>query len=352
MSMQGLAYASSEPVIAASYKVFPEDFQVKEILNFEPDGEGDHLFLYVEKKGLTTQEVQKRLMQYFKLPDRDVSFSGMKDKHALTQQWFSVKQGNNELRDAKELNSEQLHVQRTIKNKRKLRRGSHHSNQFSIRLRDLSERPKELIDSLQNLSLEGVPNYFGEQRFGRNGGNVDYARKLFNGSLKIKERYKRNLYISAARAHLFNLVLSQRVEEKTWSTYTSGDVMSLDGSSASFKPENWDKFLADRLDKKDIHPSGPMWGAGKLKTEDLSEALEEKIVSTENELKLGLEKIGLEQERRALRSMPENLSYKVEDDKTIVLEFSLAKGAYATSFLRELVKLRGQVYVVKKTEQV
>ena len=342
--MQRLAYASVEPEITASYKVCPEDFQVKEILNFEPDGEGDHLFLYVEKKGLTTQDVQKRLMNFFKLSDRDVSFSGMKDKQALTQQWFSVKQGNNQLRDANELNAEHLHVQRIIKNKRKLRRGSHHSNQFSIRLRDLSGQGETLIDSLQNLSLEGVPNYFGEQRFGRNGDNVANAKLYFNGSLKIKEHYKRSLYISAARAHLFNLVLSQRVEEKNWNTYTSGDVMSLDGSSASFKPESWDKNLADRLNKKDIHPSGPMWGVGELKTEDLSEALEKEVASTEHELKLGLENVGLQQERRALRSMPENLSYKVENDTTIVLDFSLSKGAYATSFLRELVKLERQVY--------
>lgn len=338
--MQGLAFAYTEPEITASYKVSPEDFQVKEILNFEPDGEGDHLFFLVEKKGLTTQDVQKRLMQYFKLPDKDVSFSGMKDKQALTQQWFSIKHGNKALIDTKVLNSDQLQVLQVLKNKRKLRRGSHQSNQFVIRLRELSEKPEALVDKLQLLSINGVPNYFGQQRFGRNGDNVEKARLYFSGSFKIKDRYQRSLYISAARAHLFNLVLSRRVEAKTWNTYIAGDVMSLDNSAASFMPESWDQILAERLDKKDIHPSGPMWGAGDLKSKGLAAEFELDLVNAEDELKSGLEKAGLVQERRALRSMPSKLSYKIEDETTMVLEFSLSKGAYATSFLRELVNLR------------
>jgi len=338
--MDDLAYAYSEPDMTASYKVKREDFQVKEILNFEPDGEGDHLFLFVEKKGLTTQDVQSRLMHYFNLPDKDVSYSGMKDKQAVTQQWFSVKQENRKFDDEINLNSEQMQIQRMLRNKRKLKRGSHHSNQFLIRLRDLSDKADRLITRLQDLSLEGAPNYFGEQRFGRDENNVSNARQIFNGALKGRDRYRRSIYISAARAYLFNKVLSHRVESKSWNTYMSGDLMSLEGSSASFKPKSWDQTLIERLEKKDIHPSGPMWGAGELATDDLCALMETKIVSTENELKLGLEKSGLEQQRRPLRSMPRDLSYKVENETTILLEFSLSKGAYATSFLRELVKLR------------
>ena len=340
MAMQGLAYASTEPTILASYKVSPEDFQVKEILNFEPDGEGDHVFLLIEKTGLSTQDVQKHLMSFYQLPDKDVSFSGMKDKQAITQQWFSVKKSQLNTKDIVKLETERLTVKSVINNKRKLRRGSHYGNQFSIRLTELSESPSALVEQLNNLRLKGVPNYFGEQRFGKYGDNVDYAKKLFNGSLKIKGRYKRGLYLSAARAYLFNLVLSERVNKKNWDSYVPGDVMSLEGSSASFKPENWDAALAARLESYDIHPSGPMWGSGVLATEELSYAIETKVVNTEPELKEGLEKFGLKQERRALRSMPFNLSYKVENDKTMVIDFNLSKGAYATSFLRELVKLR------------
>ncbi len=358
MALHSLAYAYSEPDILASYKVKNEDFQVKEVLSFEPDAVGDHLFLYIEKNGLTTQDVQKQLMKFFNLPAKDVSYSGMKDKQALTQQWFSVKPATigtletNEmkqtkeltelrvLRDTKELNSNQLTVQRTLKNKRKLKRGSHCANQFSIRLRDLSEKPDALIERLNRVSMDGFPNYFGEQRFGRNGDNVTKARDFFNGTLKIKGSYQRGIYISAARAYLFNKVLSRRVEGRTWNAYMSGDLMSLDGTSASFKPEEWDQVLADRLDKKDIHPSGPLWGCGKALSKGSCSALEIDVINAEEEIKSGLEQIGLEHERRALRSVPINLQYSIEDDSTILIQFSLAKGAYATSFLRELVKLR------------
>lgn len=116
--------------------------------------------------------------------------------------------------------------------------------------------------------------------------------------------------------------------------------MSLDGTSSSFKPDKWDQVLAARLDKKDIHPSGPMWGSGVLLSEDLCAALEMDVVKNEEALKSGLEQIGLDQERRALRSMPRDLSYTIEDASTILIEFSLSKGAYATALLRELVKLR------------
>lgn len=338
--MQALAYAYSEPTLTASYKVHNADFQVREVLNFDPDGEGEHLFLLVEKDGLTTQNVQKRLMQYFRLPGRDVSFSGMKDKQAITQQWFSVKLGNKEAGDVGQLNSEHIQIKHIQRNKRKLQRGSHGSNQFFIRLRNLSDSAESLIQCLQKVSLEGVPNYFGEQRFGANGDNVDKALQLFSGKLKVKDRYQRSIYLSAARAYLFNKVLSQRVEDKTWNSYIAGDLMCLAGSSASFKPAAWDQILNDRLAKKDIHPSGPLWGGRELLSEGLCALLEKEVLSSEHEMRQGLEDAGLKQARRALRSMPENLSYKIEDENTVVLEFSLAKGAYATSFLRELVKLR------------
>jgi tRNA pseudouridine13 synthase len=340
MTLPYLAYAYSEPDISASYKVSNEDFQVQEVLSFEPDGKGDHLFLYVEKSGLTTQDVQEQLMQYFNLPAKDVSFSGMKDKQALTQQWFSVKQESRDVPETRELNSKQLTIQRAIRNKRKLKRGSHRCNQFSIRLRDLSAKPDGLIERINRIGREGVPNYFGEQRFGKNQDNVTKAKQLFDGTLKFKGRYQRGIYISAARAYLFNKVLSRRVEDGTWNTYMSGDLMSLDGTSSSFKPESWDQVLAGRLDKKDIHPSGPMWGSGKLLSEDLCAALEMDVVNNEEALKSGLEQIVLDQERRALRSMPRDLNYSIENDSTILIQFTLAKGAYATALLRELVNLR------------
>tara|TARA_R110000824_G_scaffold288508_3_gene476822 strand:- start:161441 stop:162517 length:1077 start_codon:yes stop_codon:yes gene_type:complete len=340
MTMQELAYAFSEPVISASYKIKPEDFRVSENLNFEPDGEGDHLFLLVEKTGLSTRDVQKLLMDLFKLPERDVSFSGMKDKQAVSRQWFSIKPREKTEALIDNFDSEHLKLCRIHRNKRKLKRGSHVSNNFIIRLSDLSDDPVKLDERLQLIAKHGVPNYFGEQRFGNNADNVQMARQFFSGELRLSDRYRRGIYLSAARAYLFNRVLSQRVEQQSWNAYIPGDVMSLDASSACFLPDSWNEVLAERLQQKDIHPSGPLWGAGKLKSQAQCAAMEMDLISSERDLKTGLESAGLEQQRRALRSVPGQLTYRIENKTALVLEFSLNKGSYATSLLRELVKLR------------
>lgn len=339
MSMQDLAYAHAEPTISASYKVKPEDFQVSEHLNFEPDGEGDHLLLLIEKTGLTTQDIQSKLMDIFRLTERDVSYSGMKDKQAITKQWFSVKPGETSEAVLEKFDSDQSKICSVNRNKRKLKRGSHVSNHFIIRLSDLSEDPSMLSERLQNIAQTGVPNYFGEQRFGTNADNVQMARQLFSGALKLSDRYRRGIYLSAARSYLFNQVLSRRVEMNNWNTYLPGDVMSLNASVASFRPDNWGEVLSERLQKHDIHPSGPLWGEGKLKSQAQCAAVELDIISAESDLKAGLEQAGLEQQRRPLRSVPEHLKFTVENKTTLVLEFSLNKGAYATALLREVVKL-------------
>lgn len=340
MSMQDLAYAHTEPELFASYKLKPEDFQVREQLNFEPDGEGEHLFLLIEKKGLTTQDVQKILMNFFRLADKDVSYSGMKDKQAITQQWFSVRPEAGTEAVLDKLNSEQLRICRVQRNRRKLKRGSHVSNHFLIRLCDLNADAHALEERLQLIADSGVPNYFGEQRFGKNADNVLMAKQMFAGTTKFNDRYRRGIYLSAARAFLFNRVLSRRVQDGNWNTYIEGDVMSLDASSASFRPAAWDEVLAERLLKNDIHPSGPLWGSGKLKSQGQCAELEQQVLATENALKEGLEQSGLEQQRRALRSVPGNFRFEIENSTTLTLEFTLNKGAYATSLLRELVILR------------
>ncbi len=340
MPLSDLQYANSEPSVSADYKVKPEDFRVKEVLSFEPSGQGDHLFLLIEKTGLSTQELHEKLVAYFKCPNKDVSYSGMKDKQAVTQQWFSIKFNSHNSPDVEGFLSEDYKVLKTIKNSRKLKRGSHHSNSFTIRLRNLSENPKTLVERLESIKVEGVPNYFGEQRFGNDGDNVRKAKQLFSGAIKVQNRYLRSLYFSAARGWLFNKCLSKRIELGNWNQYLEGDVMSLEGTSSSFAPDVWDQVLVARLAAKDIHPSGPLWGNGNPKTSRLCAELEQELVGVERDLKKGLEESGLEIGRRALRSMVKDLIYTFEDDETLLLEFSLNKGAYATAVLRELVKAK------------
>ncbi len=323
----------------ALFRHLPEDFFVDEQLGFELTGEGEHLWLQVEKTGLNTMDVVNKLSELSGVKARDIGFAGLKDKQAVTRQWFSIKTskdfGNEDFgKDSK------LKVLAQSRNAKKLRRGSHHSNQFRIHLRQIQGDLSEL-QSNKKLGAMGVPNYFGLQRFGKEGANLEQAKSLLNGTLNRCSRFKQGLYLSAARSFLFNQVLASRVRENTWNDYVAGDVMSLEGSASVFLSEKDDAQLASRLAEGDIHPTGPLWGKGNLKCQDDVQELEVSIAKKFPEFTALLEVAGLKQERRALRLKPENLSLMANGADELVVEFSLPKGGYATSVLRELVDAPG-----------
>jgi tRNA pseudouridine13 synthase len=179
-----------------------------------------------------------------------------------------------------------------------------------------------------------VPNYFGEQRFGRGGQNVALALALFAG--RRMPRPQRSIALSAARSELFNEVLATRVAGASWDQALTGDVWMLGGTHAIFGPEAWNDSLAQRLASLDIHPTGPMWGRGELRSTDAVRALELAAIEGQPVLARGLEQAGLEQERRSLRLAVGDLVHAWEADDVLVLEFGLASGAFATTVLREL----------------
>jgi tRNA pseudouridine13 synthase len=185
-----------------------------------------------------------------------------------------------------------------------------------------------------------VPNYFGEQRFGRDGDNVANARAMFAG--RRVRREQRTLLISAARSELFNRVLAQRVQRACWDSPLDGEVWMLDGSRSVFGPEPFDDALAQRLASFDIHPTGPLWGRGELRTAGDAAQLERDALGDEEALALraGLEAEGLKQERRALRLQPADLAWTWRDDNALELAFALPPGAYATVVLAELGDVR------------
>jgi len=338
--LEHCAYAYGIPSISADYKTEPADFEVSEELSFLPEGKGEHLYLYIEKSGLSTQEVQQKLVRFFKRPSVDVSFSGMKDRQALTQQWFSVRLADTETKDIEALNSPQLRVLESHMNSRKLKRGSHRCNHFRLVLRNLSRHPDELEERLQLIQEHGVPNYFGEQRFGWQGANISTALKYFAGDLQVKNPYKRGLYLSAARASLFNQVLSKRVEQNNWQHYLDGELMQLNASAACFVADPADPLLQQRLEQWDIHPTGPLWGMGDLQSSGQCAELETAVAKANPELKQGLEQAGLAMQRRALRSPVMNLKTHKLNDHELELSFTLNRGAYATVLLRELFVLQ------------
>jgi tRNA pseudouridine13 synthase len=338
-ALEHCAYAYGRPSISAFYKTQPADFEVHEELSFAPEGKGEHLYLHIEKSGLSTQEVQQQLMRFFKRPGVDVSFSGMKDKQALTRQWFSVRLPNSGSKSIEDLNHPQLRVLESVLNTRKLKRGSHRCNHFRLILRKLSKHPDALQEKLQQIRENGVPNYFGEQRFGWQGSNISSALAYFAGDLPVKSPYKRGLYLSAARATLFNQVLSQRVEQNNWQRYLDGDVMQLNGSMATFMADSDDPQLSQRIAEYDIHPTGPLWGKGDLQSCGQCAELENKVALENPRLKDGLEQAGLAMQRRALRSNVSNLRSRQLNEDELELTFTLNRGAYATVLLRELVIL-------------
>lgn len=337
LSQDVLAYAGGAPPdLAARIRATPEDFQVDEILGFEPDGNGCHALLHIRKRGMNSETVARELMSLAGVGSREVGFSGLKDRHAVTTQWFSVDLSGRQEPDWGVLEREDLQVIGVARHRRKLRRGTHRSNRFLLVLSEVSDDLDGFAERVARLREMGVPNYFGEQRFGRDGGNLARARAMFSGERKVRDRHRRGLYLSAARSALFNRVLSRRVADGTWNQAVAGDVLNLDGRRSVFHQEQADPEIYRRLLAGEIHVTGPLWGRGALMTTDLARELESASLAHCQTWRQGLENAGLKQERRALRVNLPDLAWRPLDGRRLELGFTLPAGAYATMVVREL----------------
>ena len=316
-----------------------EDFIVDEIQQFTPSGTGEHVWLKIKKNGENTDWVAKNLAQIAAVSRRDVSYAGMKDRNAVTTQWFSVQMPGREAPDWQTAldknNLDSIQVLESHRHDRKLKRGALKGNQFKLTLRDFQGSESELADSIQRIKDQGVPNYYGAQRFGHGGFNVNKAEQWFAGDFKVKDRNKRSIYLSAARSWIFNHILSARVEEGTWNQAIEGDVYMFNGSNSCFS-QIIDDEIIQRVNSHDINPSGALWGRGHLASQNKLEELETKIANNFSILSNGLEVNGLKQERRALRLSLKDIVFKMIDSETVVLEFSLPPGTYATTVLEEI----------------
>lgn len=313
----------------------PEDFIVDEISSVELTGEGEHVCLHIRKRGLNTEDVARQLARLADVKRRDVSFAGLKDRHAVTSQWFSVYLPGVAEPDWQSLDSDDVQVLEVCRNARKLRRGTLAGNLFQITVREFDVDAEMLDARLQDIAQQGVPNYFGSQRFGRGGSNLEQALEMFAGR-RVK-REQRSHYLSAVRSMLFNRVLSQRVSAGTWNQLLDGEVCMLAGSRGFFVIDKVDETLQQRLLAQDIHPSGPLWGKGELPSQYLAHDLETTVLSGFADWCKGLEKAGLKMERRSLRLIAEDLQWTYAD-KMLVLTFSLPAGCFATAVLREIVE--------------
>ena len=314
-----------------------DDFVVDEVLGFAPDDEGEHLLLRVRKRGANTDWVGRQLARFAGVRPADVSYAGLKDRNAVTTQWFSLRLAGRPEPDWSALAVEGVEVLESARHRRKLRRGALQGNRFEIAVRDLSGPAADLESRLQAVRDHGVPNYFGPQRFGRDGGNLERAEALFAGRFRESNRNRRGIYLSAARSFLFNEVLAHRVREGTWDRALPGEALMLAGSRSFFLAEEVDAEVERRLAAGDIDPSGPLWGRGEPPVRDEVLALEEGVLGPYPLFREGLEAAGMRPERRPLRLRPEGLEGEPEGEG-LRIRFTLPAGAYATTVVRELVR--------------
>ncbi len=322
----------------------PEDFRVDEIPAFEPEGEGEHLWLSIRKRGANTDWVAGQLARLLGVRRQDIGYAGLKDRQAVTTQWFSAYLPGKHCPDLQsELPDDLAAVITVLKQTRhvkKLRRGTLQGNQFHITLRDFSGDRQALEENINRLVKRGFPNYFGMQRFGSQGRNISRATDWFEGRQKPKNRQQRSLYLSSARSLIFNEILARRVTDNSWDRPLPGDVFILDGTHSWFldKGDNVSIGieLAERVKQFDIHPSGALWGKGALASEQEVATLETSVADDFPLFCNGLQRYGLKQERRALRVPVPDLAFQWQDEKTLVLDFPLPAGAYATVLIEHL----------------
>jgi tRNA pseudouridine13 synthase len=327
------------PPLTGRLRAAPEDFQADEVPGFAPDGEGEHALLLMRKRGLNTEELVRLLARHAGVRPREVGYCGLKDRNAVTSQWFTIGLAGLSEPDWSELNSSQIQVLETHRHRRKLRRGAARGNRFRIRVTAVEGGRQAAEACLITLKKQGVPNYFGDQRFGRDYGNLERAQQLFQGTLKRIKPHLRGLYLSAARSHIFNELLALRVQAGTWNCALPGDLMQLEGSRSWFPVAEPDAEIGQRLETGDIHPTGPLWGRGEIPAFAQAAELEEEIAGRFADWCRGLEGFGLKQERRALRMPVRELEWRW-DDESLKLNFRLPGGCFATSVLRELVEVR------------
>lgn len=332
-----LAYAYGQPEAHGQLKNSPDDFIVEEQLGFSLTGEGEHLFLYIEKRGLNTEELVKALARSLQRPAKTISYAGLKDRQATTRQWLSIHCPGEHIENADSLNGEGWRVLQSSRHNKKLKTGALSANQFQLVLREV-DQINVVEQRLAQVKKSGVPNYFGEQRFGYQGQNLIKAQQVLFDNAKIKDRFLRGIYYSAARSMLFNLILSRRIELQNWNKALAGDVMQLSGTHSIFQIEQPDEAIVQRVAELDLSPAAPLWGKGAEMATAEALDLQQDILREYQNWCEALERHDLQRAYRALRLPVTDLIWQWQDNN-LSLQFSLDAGCYATSVVRELMKV-------------
>jgi tRNA pseudouridine13 synthase len=330
-------YPYGKPQISGLLKSRPEDFIVTEELGFEPNGEGEHLFLFIEKVGLSTHELINNVAEIYQLRPRDIGYSGLKDKHALCRQWLSLHLPGKEA-DSSIDKGDGFKILKAVRNRSKLRPGTHKSNHFEICLREVSVLPEASELQLSSIEKQGFANYFGEQRFGRNQDNVQQALKQLGRGRVPRQR--KGILISSLRSFLFNQILSRRLQLGHWELPLDGDVFMLSGTRSIFS-EPVDQALLERYQSMDISSSSSLYGKGRNQMSGQAAEIEEAVFSEHPAITQCLEDQSAKLEMRALRVRPREFEYHFEGGQELLnIRLSLPSGSYLTTLLDHFIETR------------
>ncbi|WP_448885924.1 tRNA pseudouridine(13) synthase TruD [Citrobacter telavivensis] len=336
-----LTYLHGKPQSTGVLKASPEDFVVVEDLGFEPDGEGEHILVRILKSGCNTRFVADALAKFLKIHVREVSFAGQKDKHAVTEQWLCARVPGKEMPDLSAFQLEGCKVLEYARHKRKLRLGALKGNAFTLVLREVSHRD-EVESRLQAINTGGVPNYFGAQRFGIGGSNLQGALRWAQSDAPVRDRNKRSFWLSAARSALFNQIVSERLKKTDFNQVVDGDALQLAGRGSWFVATQEELAeLQRRVDEKELMVTASLPGSGEWGTQRDALAFEQSAIAEECELQSLLLREKVEASRRAMLLYPQQLSWNWWDDVTVELRFWLPAGSFATSVVRELINTMG-----------
>lgn len=328
--------AYGAPLARGNLRVEPEDFVVEEDLGFTASGTGQHVLLRVRKRNANTQWVARELAKLCACHSRDVGYAGLKDRRSIAIQWFTVPRSKLSAEAWREVRQPEFEVLDAAAHSRKLPRGALTGNRFVIRVRNLQMATSVELGAFDTRIAEicrrGVPNYFGSQRFGRDGGNLE---RIADGLSRLRPP-ERGFVLSAARSLIFNALLGARVADGSWHRLETGDIANLDGRGSVFPVDAIDDTLTARSEALDIHPTGPLWGRGLPETRGRVHEIEMQVAAAFPAPCALVAEAGMEQERRALRLSVRDLLCDYESD-TLTLRFRLARGSFATTVLREIV---------------
>ncbi len=332
-------YFLGVPQASGSIRSCPEDFVVEEIPRIHPEGEGNHLWLWIEKRSANTDWVARQLAKVAGCDFREVGYAGLKDRHAVTRQWFSLPVNDSARQNLEKTGIEGVLILDIRQHNRKLKRGTLNGNHFRLTIRDFKGDTTQTEQRLERIRVTGLPNYFGPQRFGHQGKNVEQGFNLLRKRKRL-QRNKKSIYLSAIRSFLFNQVLAERVREGTWDKMIAGELAMLDGSHSVFLSELPDSGIEDRCRSLDIHPTGPMPGKNGKQPEGEAAEIEQFVLQRWPELTEILISQGVQASRRALRLYPAEFEWGFEGSQ-MVLAFVLPPGTFATTVLREILVFTG-----------